>query len=270
METHLTGQEHMDISSITNKIALVSVIALIYWVFVFICVQVFGLKVFGENLAQIFGLSIVGLCTVLAGTICVNIMHNLTIIARCHDGGQAHRQVRVNTRTLLLFAFSLPVIAALLFVGDMASSQRKQARLAEAANILAQEQAHIIDRIADYRFSRDYLKQTSADIKLMSKVDENFPEVTAIVRDTIEGKPMLLAFGDYFYETKEPAYKVDYILSTSAEERAYLNEIFDGVRTDYLFSAHDGRYEIYYPVKTDNGTIVFHLSEYSRYGKIGS
>jgi hypothetical protein len=34
----------------------------------------------------------------------------------------------------------------------------------------------------------------------MSKVDENFPEVTAIVRDTIEGKPMLLAFGDYFYD----------------------------------------------------------------------
>jgi hypothetical protein len=120
LETHLTGQEHMDISSITNKIALVSVIALIYWVFVFICVQVFGLKVFGENLAQIFGLSIVGLCTVLAGAICVNIMHNLTIIARRHDGGQAHRQVRVNTRTLLLLAFSLAAIAALLFVGDMA------------------------------------------------------------------------------------------------------------------------------------------------------
>jgi hypothetical protein len=76
----------MDISRVTYKIALVTVISLIYWVFAFICVQVFGLKVFGENLAQIFGLSIVGLCTVLAGAICVNIMHNLTIIAQAGSG----------------------------------------------------------------------------------------------------------------------------------------------------------------------------------------
>ena len=105
----------------------------------------------------------------------------------------------------------------------------------------------------------------------MSKVEEKFPKVTVITRDSLRGKPLLLGFTSYSGLGKdEEALKADYILSTSSEERKYLNSIFDGSTSTHRFSSNDGRYEIYYPVKTENGQIVIHLSQHSRYGKIGS
>ena len=37
---------------ISNTIGAISIVLLIYWVFVFITIEVFGLKVFKENITQ--------------------------------------------------------------------------------------------------------------------------------------------------------------------------------------------------------------------------
>jgi hypothetical protein len=249
---------------------MVTVVLLVYWVFTFVSIQVFGFKVFRENLTQIFTMSILGIFAVLGGAIILNVMYNLTAIAERYQDGQVQSKDQGMVKKVILFVGSLIVIFIFLFLGDLASSNRKEARLAAAAKALVEEQHETIDRISKYRFSADYLANASAAIKLISKIDEKFPKVTAIVRDRIGGKPVLLGFSGYYRKSDNVPQKVDFILSTSAEERTYLNAIFNGDKRDYRFSSNNGKYEIYYPVKTDNGIVVFHLSEYSRYGKIGS
>lgn len=262
----------MHISKITNKVATFTVVLLIYWVFGFVCMQVFGFKVFRENITQIFALSIMGILAVLFGAIILNVMYNLTTIAdKCRgELTTTQNETKKIKKKIVFFLSSLVLIFTLLFFGDLASSKLKEKRLAAAARILVDEQRDKINKISEYNFSSKYLADTSAAIKLISKIDENFPRVTAIIRDKIENKNVLLGFTEYYYKSKEEHQKVDFILSTSAKERNYLNAIFDGKKDEYLFSSNDGRYEIYFPVKTENGTIVLHLSEYSRYGKFGS
>jgi hypothetical protein len=260
----------LNISKITNRVAMVTVVLLVYWVFAFVCIQVFGFKVFRENLTQIFAMSILGIFAVLGGAIILNVMFNLTAIAERHNDQQTQVSNLGIRKKGILFVISLVVIFSLLFIGDLASSNRKERRLVAAAKVLVEEQKETINRISKYNFSADYLSNASAAIKFMSKIDENFPKVTAIVRDKIDGKPVLLGFSEYYRKSEDTPQKVDYILSTSAEERNYLNAIFDDEKKDYRFSSNDGRYEIYFPVNTDNDLIVFHLSEYSRYGKFGS
>jgi hypothetical protein len=249
---------------------MVTVVLLVYWVFAFVCVQVFGFKVFRENLTEIFSLSILGIFAVLGGAIILNVMFNLTAIAERNNEDQDKIQNQGVGKKAILFVISLIVLFSLLFIGDLASSNRKKKRLVTAAKALVEEQKETINRISKYNFSDDYLASASAAIKFMSKIDENFPKVTAIVIDKIDAKPVLLGFSEHYRKSEDAPQKVDYILSTSAGERKYLYAIFDGEEKDYLFSSNDGRYEIYFPVNTDNGLVVLHLSEYSRYGKFGS
>ena len=259
----------MNIVGITNKIALATVVLLMYWVFVFVVSTVFGFKVFRENMSEIFLLSILGIFAILFGVIILNIMFNLTAIAERHAKYKLEKNI--SKVSVIAFVGSLVVIFFLLYAGDLATSRDKEKYLVAAASDLVKEQNDIINRLADYSFSREYIERASEDIKLLSKVEEKFPMITVIVRDKIDGKDFLLGFSSYSgLDKDEEAKKADYILSTSSAERKYLHSVFDGKISSYRFSANDGRYELYYPVSTDKGDIVIHLSQYSRYGKIGS
>jgi hypothetical protein len=260
----------MNVVKITNKIALATVILLMYWVFIFICSSVFGFKVFQENMTEMFLLSILGIFAILSGAIILNIMFNLTAIA----GGRnldVEKSAQSNKKPIAIFLGSLVFIFVFLYAGDVATANKKEKYLVSSAADLIEEQKEIIGRLSNYSFSRDYIENSSQDIKVLSKVEEKFPKVTVITRDSLRGKPLLLGFTSYTGLGKdEKALKADYILSTSSEERKYLNSIFDGVSSEHRFSSNDGRYEIYYPVKTKSGNIVIHLSQHSRYGKVGS
>lgn len=260
----------MNVVKITNKIALTTVILLMYWVFIFICSAVFGFKVFRENMTEMFLLSILGIFSILSGAIILNIMFNLTAIA---EGREKENEKAAKGHKLPTIAFlgSLLVIFILLYAGDLATSKKKEEYLVSSASDLLKEQKEIIDRLSNYSFSREYIERASQDIKVLSKVEEKFPRVTVITRDAIDDKPLLLGFSSYTGLNKdEEALKADYILSTSSEERQYLHSVFDGDSSRHHFSSNNGRYEIYYPVETDKGHIVIHLSQHSRYGKIGS
>lgn len=260
----------MNIVKITNKTALATVVLLMYWVFIFICSSVFGFKVFRENMTEIFLLSILGIFSILSGAIILNIMFNLTAIAEGKRVETSEKTVN-HTKPVVLFLASLVVVFFTLYAGDIATSNKKERYLVTAAADLVAEQKDIIDQLSDYTFSREYIERASQDIRILSKVEEKFPRVTVIVKDQLNGKPLLLGFNDYSRLGKDQdALKVNYILSTSGEERKYLYSIFDGTESQYRFSSHDGRYEVYFPVNTQNGQIVIHLSQYSRYGKIGS
>lgn len=259
----------MNIVKVTNRIALVSVVGLMYWVFIFVCSTVFGFKVFRENMTEMFLLSILGIFAILSGSIILNIMFNLTAIA---EGKRNIDTKKSNAaRPVAIFIGSLLVIFLGLYFGDMATTNKKEKYLVSSASDLVAEQSDVMSRLSNYSFTREYLESTAQDIKILSKVEEKFPSITVIVKDNIKDKSYLLGFGGYIYlsDDKEPQ-KANYILSTSSEERKYLKAVFSGENREHWFSSNDGKYEMYFPVKTEDGTMVLHLSQRSRYGKIGS
>jgi len=260
----------MNIAKITNKVALWTVILLFYWVFIFVCNTVFGLKVFRENTTELFMLSILGIFSILTAAIVLNIMYNLTAIAEKYKENRVEMDKKGMKIKLGIFLTSLVIIFMLLYAGDLATSKKKESYLVNSAKALVEEQNEAVETLADYNFSKEYIDRAGAAIKLLSKIDEKFPGVTAIQIDKINGKRVILGFYAGSYDSKKPPEKVDYILSTSKEERKYIYSVFSGKEKEYLFSSQDGYYEIYYPVDTDNGKVILYLSQYSRYGKFGS
>ncbi len=70
---------------LSNIIALISIVLLVYWVFIFVSVEVFGFKVFRENISQTFAMSVLGIFVLMAGSSMINVMFNLTRIAQKHN-----------------------------------------------------------------------------------------------------------------------------------------------------------------------------------------
>jgi len=157
----------MNIVKLTNKVALISTVILIYWVFIFVSVQVFGFKVFRQNITEIFMLSILGIFSILAGAIILNIMFNLTAIAE----GKIHRiqstannSSSLNGKKLGLGVLaSFGIIFALLYFGDQATSAKKEAYLVSSASNLLNEQKTLLAELTDYTFTREYIEKSSSN-----------------------------------------------------------------------------------------------------------
>lgn len=66
---------------LSNAVALIATILLLYWVFIFTAISVFGLKIFKENITEIFYLSVLGILALLFGALVINIMSNLTSVS---------------------------------------------------------------------------------------------------------------------------------------------------------------------------------------------
>ena len=79
---------------ITNIIGLLSFILLIYWIFVFVMVQVFNLKIFRQHITELFGFSILGIIALMAGSLILNIMLNLTRIAERGEPQEHQRSLK--------------------------------------------------------------------------------------------------------------------------------------------------------------------------------
>ena len=261
----------MNIPKITNKIAITTTILLIYWIFIFICINILGFKVFQQNITELFFFSVFGLFTILCSAMIINIMYNLTAIANKYQ----KEETKLNKKSylkIIYFTTSLVVIFTSLYVGNIMTSKKKETYFINSAKALVQEYSKTIEAVSNYHFSKNYINKTSSNIKFLSKIDENFPEITVIHLDKINNKNVLLNFSQYNYHynvEKEPK-KVDFILSTSKEERKYLFSIFSKQSIKHKFSSNKGRYEIYYPIKIGKKIVVLYFSQYNRYGKLGS
>lgn len=251
----------------TNRIALLSITLLIYWVFIYISITVFDFKVFRENITETFYLSVLAILALMFGAIVVNVMFNLTKIASSvGKQNQTVEGAKKAGKSMLVFLVSFPLIFGLLYLGDKRSTQKKENRITASAQALVKENKMIMSQFAEYEFDDSWRRSAGYNIRLLKKIDESFPNVLLIVADEIQGKSVFLAFSDYYKDDKE---KADFIYSCSPEERAYLSDVFNGNLTK-RFSSSDKRYELYYPVKIGEKIMVLYLSERQRYGKIGS
>lgn len=258
----------------TNRIALFAILSLIYWVFTFISITVFDFKVFRENLTQIYFLSILGILALMSGSLVVNIMFNLTKISNSlaarHVNQDINPSARIKNLGLYLFLI-FPLLFAFLYFGDAASSNQKEKYIVESVQQLIAEYEDTINEFANYNFSETYINETANSLRLLKKIDEHFPNIDIIIQDEVDGRDVFLIFNSYGFKAKdEDPVKVDYIFSSSQDERKFLNDAFEDKIKDYKFSAHDGFYELYYPVHVNERIIVLYLTDRGRYGKIGS
>lgn len=256
---------------LSNIIGITSILLLVYWVFTFIMIQVFGLKVFRENMTETFYLSVLGILALMVGSLIINLMFNLTRIAERHNQDTIISESSKLKFLILILIF--PLIAIILFGGNYLTSVKKEKLLVESAKSIIETNKVNSNKLVNYTFSENYIKETSEILEILSGTDKNFPSVTLIVKDSIKGSPVFLGFNKYFRDnlndTIKPQ-KKEYIYETTQEEREYLNSVFDKKNNEFRYNSHDGNYELFYPYKKNDKTIIIYFSEQQRYGKIGS
>lgn len=258
----------------THRVAVYATAALVYWVFAFLTITVFDLKIFREHVTQMFFLSLLGIFAVLGGAIILNVMSNLSKISSAVSP-QAPAESKPPTARrwkLLALVATFPLIMTGLFVGDKLSAERKKELLIGSAERLISENQPALASLAAYSFSPDYVKDAERVLGVINKIDKNFPEVMVIFPDSIDGKKLFLGFGGrrYNYEEREKIEKPDFIYATGKEERDYLERVFAGSETNYLFHANKGNYELYFPTAIGGRKVVLYFSDFQRYGKLGS
>ena len=255
----------------TNRLAIYATIGLIYWVVTFLTIRVFDLKIFREQLTDMFFLSLLGIFAILGGAVILNVMSNLSKISQSvatTEFGDVTPQRKKIFRLLLV----VPILISILFVGDWFSAQEKKQQLIRTAENFIQENQSALLSLSQYKFSPEYVKNAEKTFAVLNKIDKNFPEVMIVFPDLVEGKELFIGFGEkrYSYDEKEALEKTNYIYSTSIDEREYLKKVFAGSDMSYRLHVEKGKYQLYFPATIGGNKIVIYLSDYQRYGKYGS
>ncbi len=257
---------------LSNTIGKISIVLLIYWVFIFIIISVFGLRVFAERLTDTFYLSVVGILSLMFGALIINVMFNLTRIADRNEPGQEKQQGRNGKKRNLWFLLSFPVLFALLLGGDWLSSRKKERMLLGSAQAIVENDTIKTNHLAAYRFDKEWINKTGEILDVFSRTDPNFPQVEVIVADTMDGNSIYLGFERYMHYDSDTAVlsKRAFIRPATLEERNYLDAVFTGSTERSRFRAKDGNYQLFYPYVQGGRTVVFFFADHQRYGKIGS
>lgn len=261
-----------NIVKISNRISFVAIGLLLYWVFTFTTITVFGLKVFRENITETFYLSILGILSILVAALIVNIMLNLTIMSESLSKRNESDQKQTMPKSSLwriIFLLSFPLIGILLYLGDIRTKQAKENHLIKSAKYMVENNKVIMGKLEYMAFDSAYLHEASTSLTLISKEDKNFPSVSLIHIDTIGSKEVFLQFNEWF-NWSEGKSKTDFIYSATTEEREYMKNIFKKKSTRHRYTASDGNYELYYPVLQNNNIFILYFTDRQRYGKIGS
>jgi hypothetical protein len=259
---------------LSNTIGIISIVLLIYWVFVYISIEVFGFKIFRENMTQTFSMSILGILALMFGALIINIMFNLSRIAEKQK--EDHEQIPVKHHAFIKWAFilSFPVVFSLLYGGDYLTSKKKERYMIQSANSIFQDNSAKIAKLLNYSFNRKWISETQDILNSIMDNEKNLEKVMIIVQDTMESSPVYLAFSNlnYYppYNDTIPLLKKRFVLKTNQVERDYIKKVFEGNKSELWYSANDGNYELYYPYFKDNKKMILYFSDYQRYGKMGS
>ena len=161
----------------------------------------------------------------------------------------------------------------MLFGGDYLTSIKKEKLLIKSAKSVVENNKFVSNKLLNYSFNKKYVTETAKTLEIFSLTDKNFPNVSVIIKDTIDQSPVFLSFDDNHTIIEEENYifrKTNYIKRTNQSEREYLNMVFDQKKPDTRYSSHSGEYELFYPYIKGNKIIVLYFYDHQRYGKIGS
>ena len=256
---------------LTNTVGIVSFVLLIYWIFVFILVQVFNLKIFRQHLSEIFALSITGIIALMAGALMLNIMFNLTRIA---ERGSETDSPKKSKKIIVLMILMFPVLAGVLFAGNHLSLQRREQALQQAGQALVQQNVRGIQAAAQYRFTPEYLK-------VVEQANTSFQRAVIIVPDEVDGNRVYLriasdsgasdAVKNVASEAVPPLDKRNFLYRAETFEHDYLHNTFAQHLTQPYFAQRENNYFLYLPQQQGGKTTaILLLTDYYPYGKFGS
>jgi hypothetical protein len=258
----------------TNKVALYATIALFFWVFIFLTVTIFDLKIFRQYITETFFLSVLGIFSILGGALVLNVMSNLSNISSAIND---RRDVAlpaakpINKKIFIALGLSLPLIVGALFIGNSMSANKKKSLLVESAQLLISQNQAELAELANYQFTPEYVDRAAKIISVIKRIDKNFPEVILVLPDNIDKKKVFLSFGgNVYYDDKKKIDKSQFIFSATQDERAYLDKVFSGEDMGYRFNNDKGNYQLYFPASVNGKKIMLYFSDFQRYGKFGS
>lgn len=259
------------IIQLTNTIGIVTIFVLFYWIIIWSVNEIFGLRVFRETISDIFGFSISGILALLAGTLVINVMFNLSLIAentskKTSDELQQKSNIFV---WLTVFFAILAISIASLFLGNYGTAKQRENELRNSAKSLIQEHSVIADRFLNYQFTHSGLKEISGAFTLIEKLDPNIKSITFLTPDVIDTIPVYLGIRYYYGNNEQNLKKADYIATLTPDEREYLDKVFQQNYSGNYFRAKQGSYLLYIPYEKNGKKIVFAFSNYSGYGVYG-
>lgn len=261
------------IIKLTNILAIISIIALIYWVFIMTVITVFDLRVFQKSITELFMMSLAGILAVMAGTLMINIMINLTRIAeRGEEFVETSQMItRRRIRTILFFV-SFPLIGIALSSGHFYTLKQRELYLEQSAHQIISSHAQSFDQFSQYEFDKNWISQTATSLNILSNYNSSLPNITIIIQDDVENSSNYLEFSKRYYDNNEEKFpkKSQFLFSTSAAQRAYLDQAFSGTTTDHLYERKGSNYMLFVPYHYQDKTIVILFSDYYAYGKSGS
>ncbi len=280
---------------LSNCIGIVAILALLYWVFAFVVIEVFGLKIFRGSITELFFMSSLGILAVMAGALMLNIMFNLTQIAENHQPSTkttlSKTQKGIFGALLLLF----PVILALLFLGDYANTQKKKRLMMEVGEQLVQDTNNPIkitqmlqqpkitvadlERVNPYLYYLEGMVKANLSVEYIGVIMPNKTQDGYWYVDTQTTHSAIYQYSPAILEAKHGqlsdeqrlAKVVDtrlFVYTPSGNEQQYLEQVFANQDKQVYFDAHEGNFTLFYPYHINGETVaVYKLSDYMQYGK---
>lgn len=268
-----------------NAVGIIAAVCLVYWVFIFLVSSVFGLKIFKQHLTEAFLMSVLGLLALMAGTLMVSLMLNITRIASSLEKltssltntALANSLMSLKQKMMVLGAIagSFLLIVVLMFAGDAYTRYEKKRVLLSMATTLVDENKNKLQALKGFHFDKPSVQALSRQVEVIAKIDSTVDDLSLLMPDNIDSRPVILGFGrhaawrgvhDNDVDEQEPR-KISYVFSASQAQRTYLNEVFAGKSTETRFEANNGNYELFYPVVINKKVVVFYFNDYQRYGK---
>jgi hypothetical protein len=255
---------------LSNTIGFISVLALIYWIIIFITIEVFGLRVFKETTTSSFYYSILGILALMSGAFLINVMFNLSRIAERDKNEDLPGKKDIKG---IIFLASIPAVICFLFLGNFISAKKMENNLKKSADEIIGTFSSEISRVTEYSFTKEWINNAANMLEVIEKIDQNFDNVYVVLQDDINGNKMYLTFSRYSYVNMEEKVKIDkmnYINSLTLNEREYLGKVFQEKYREKYFVSKDGNYKLYVPLEENGNIIIFVFSNRRSYGTLSS
>jgi len=255
---------------LSNTIGFISVLALIYWVIIFITLQVFGLRVFKENTTSTFYFSILGILALMFGALMINIMFNLSRIAERDKNEDI--SVKKGKKGIIVFLASIPLIICSLFLGNIISAKKMENDLKKSADEIIKTYSSEIKLISEYYFTKEWINNAGNMMRMMERIDQNFDNVYLILLDEINGNKMYLTFSSAGARMDDNAIidKVNYINKSTLKEREYLEKVLNGSYNEKYFVSEDRYYKLFVPWEENSKKIILMFTNRRSYGTLSS
>jgi hypothetical protein len=255
---------------LSNGIGFLAILALVYWVIIFITTQVFGLKIFKETITQTFNWSIIGILALMFGALIINIMFNLSRIADKinNDNEIAVKKTRIG---IIAFICSLPILIICLFLGNYLSAKKIENELKYSADGIIESYQSEIDKISNYSFDKEWINNTTNLLSLMIRLDHSFNNMAVIFEDKINESQFYLTFIDGLkINENEELTKLDFIRKYDLEEREYIEKVFNENYNQKYFLSNKGSYHLFVPYENNGKKFILFFSDQRHYGSLKS